>query len=322
MDWEYEYFPLPDDWGSQRVEWLSRAVEQTDGILDTLKLTRTIREQTLKAGQMGISLWGYGGEVYRGYFWKQEFWRTGVTPQVDYNRLLDFRLRSSDTALLVDGSRWRDAVREALRCEFQEIGEREPGWPNTVKLDLIGLHMERQVCGGTVAAVLGQQRVPLPFDFKENLCHALSVNYRWRKHSRLFRKLLERINPELARMETADGGPALPMRLNNAHLFIPYWLDASEKLAWKVGYKYLGRALWSKRNLGQDGKAYPYERWLRQTVSKLIEDGILSIEKMGSAELYQSSQLKTLLDSSQPWDLARETLISRIIAVEMTLRLV
>ena len=55
MGWEYEYFPLPEDWGRQRLEWLPRAVEQTDCELDVLKMSRTIREQTLKAKQMNVS---------------------------------------------------------------------------------------------------------------------------------------------------------------------------------------------------------------------------------------------------------------------------
>lgn len=182
--------------------------------------------------------------------------------------------------------------------------------------------MERQACGGTIAAVLGQQRVPLPFNFRENLRRAISVNYRWRKHSRLFRKLLERINPELAGIEIADGGPALPIRLSNAYRFIPYWLDTGEKLAWTVTVKYLGKPLWRKRNLGQDGRIYPYERWYQETVTQLLENEILLPEKMCSARLYQPIQLKKLLDVTQPWSSARETLLSRIIAVELAMRLV
>ena len=217
---------------------------------------------------------------------------------------------------------WNNAVRDALSADFRTIGERQPSYPNTVKLDLIGLRLERQACGGTIAAVLGQQRVPLPFNFKENLRRAISVNYRWRKHSRLFRTMLERINPKLAGIEIADGGPALPIRLSNAYRFIPYWLDTGEKLAWTVGVKCLGKPLWKKRNLGQDGRAYPSERWLQETLSQLVEKDVLLPEKMCSAGLYQPLQLKKLLDASQPWSAARETLLSRIIAVEMAMRLV
>lgn len=322
MGWEYEYFPLPDDWGHQRLEWLPWAAKQTDCELDVVKMSRTIREQTLKAKQMNVSLWGYGGEIYRGIYWKQEFFSTGVTPRVNYDQLLNLRLHPLDVTVLTDGQNWNKAARDALDAEFRTIGERQPDWPNTVKLDLIGLRLERQACGGTIAAVLGQQRVPLPFNFRENLRRAISVNYRWRKHSRLFRKLLERINPELAGIEIADGGPALPIRLSNAYRFIPYWLDTGEKLAWTVTVKYLGKPLWRKRNLGQDGRIYPYERWYQETVTQLLENEILLPEKMCSARLYQPIQLKKLLDVTQPWSSARETLLSRIIAVELAMRLV
>lgn len=322
MGWEYEYFPLPEDWGRQRLDWLPRVIEQTNCELNVLKMTRTIREQTLKAVQMSVSLWGYGGELYRGVYWKQELFRTGVSSRVNYNRLFNLRLLPLDVRVLSDGERWNDVTRAALEAEYRRVGERQPDWQNTVKLDLIGLRMERHDCGRTVAAILGQQRVPLPFYFKENLRLALSINYRWRMHSRLFRTLLERINPKLAGMEIADGGPALPMRLSNAYRFIPYWLDTGEKLAWTVGTKYLGRPPWRKRNQGQDGRAYPIHRWVRETVSQLAEDNILQPDTMCSASLYQPASLQALLDMSQPASQANETLFSRIIAVEMAMRLV
>ncbi len=73
MGWDYEYFPLPEDWGRQRPGWFSQTLGRTDAHLDVVKTSRMVREQTLKAQQYGVSLWGFGGESFRGYLWKQEF---------------------------------------------------------------------------------------------------------------------------------------------------------------------------------------------------------------------------------------------------------
>lgn len=319
--WEYEYFPLPENWGVQRVDWIARAVTQSDGVLDALKMTRTIREQSLKAEQLQISLWGYGGEIYRGSYWKQEFLRTGKSSQVNYDRLLDYRLHPLNPEVIEDGTNWLGAVRRALYDEYRAAGESRPEWLNSTKLDLVGLRRERQTCGGTLAAVLGQQRVVLPFYFKQNLSRAISVNYRWRNHSRLFRNMLERINPKLAGMQTADGGPALPMHLSNAHKFFPYWIDEGEKMAWKMGNKLLGRSLWTRRNPGQDGKAYPQERWLQETLALLVKQEILDPDKMCSAPLYKPQQLRKLLNGTLIWSPSIQTMLSRIIAVEISLRI-
>ena len=322
MGWEYEYFALPDDWGVQRAAWLERAVGQTDGHLGALKLSRTIREQTLKGLQLPVSIWGYGGEVYRGYYWKQEFWKTGKTSDVDYNRWMDYRVTQLDESILRDGERWKSVLREEHKNWFRAVGERHHEWLNTIKLDLIGQSLERHAYCQTITAVLGQQRVILPYDFKDNIVRILSVNYQWRTHSRLFRLILERINPKLARMEMADGGPAAPMRLTNIHRFVPYWLDTSEKLFWKLSHKYLGRALWHKRNAGPQGKAYPVAQWLQDTTAQLKDHAILNPTNMHSAKLYNLERLQSLLDGQLGGDTANETLLSHIIAVELALRLV
>jgi hypothetical protein len=320
MGWDYEYFPLPDDWGVERSGWLSRALGQTDGHLDVLKLSRTIREQTIKAQQLNVSLWGYSGEVYRGYYWKQEFWRTGATSVVNYDHLRDYRVTPLDGSVLIDGERWKKQISADLISLYKAVGEREPDWVNTAKLDAIGLCMERPACGHTISAVLGQQRVILPYDFKENIIRNISINDQYRNHGRLFRLVLERINPDLAGIETADGGPALPMRLSNAHRFIPYWLDASEKMLWKLGYKYLKKALWNKRDAGPSGRAYPVAKWLRDSIDRLNDQAFFEFDQMASAGLYDEARLKSLLTDSTAGSRSNETLISRIITIEMAMR--
>jgi hypothetical protein len=321
MGWEYEYFPLPEDWGCQRPRWLARTLGQTDGHLDVLKRARIIREQTLKAQQYDVSLWGYGGEIYRGYWWKQEFLNLGSTSRVDYDRLLDFRLMPAiDRPVLRDTTTWIGSIREELRTQLMAIGEQHPDWPNTVKLDLIGGHVEPSLSGATISAVLGLQRCISPFDLKENVSCVLSINHKWRTHSRLFRLILERVNPVLAGIETADGGPASPMGPTNLHRFVPYWLGIGKKLIWGVGRNYLGKSLWRKINPGTEGKAYPLAQWRRDTLSDLEVESLLTPAKMCSANLYNPDMLQVLLAEARTNNFRHEGLLSCILTVEMALR--
>jgi hypothetical protein len=317
LGWEHEYFPLPEDWGLQRTNWFDRVLGQTDGLLDVIKMSRTIREQTIKAKQFGVSLWGYGGELYRGVYWKQEFWRTGITSRVDYERLMDYRVIPGDWTILEDGENWKESVRAEIKTRLQIIGEQQPDWPNTIKLDLIGQLLEQHVCGNTIAAVLGQQRVILPYDFKENIAQIFSLNYKWRTHSRMFRLILERINPNLAEMETADGGPASPMRFRNIYQFVPYWMDASEKLLWRLGYKSLGKPLWRRRNAGPAGTAYPIERWLQNTITQLQDQGMVIPDRMNIPGLY-TNKLNALFTKPSR---SQEGFIGHIIAVQLALNI-
>jgi len=320
MGWEHEYFALPDDWGTQRINWFDQVLGQTDGHLDVIKMSRTIREQTIKARQLGTSLWGYGGELYRGVYWKHEFFRTGITSQVDYDRLMDFRVIPSDCSILGEGAHWKGALRSEIKGRLMRIGEQKPDCLNKVKLDMIGTTLERHICGTTIAAVLGQQRVILPFDFKENITCIFSTNYKWRTHGRMFRLILERINPRLADIETADGGPASPMRFSNFYRFAPYWLDTGEKLLWRLGYKTMGKPLWRQRNAGPSGRAYPTSQWLQDTLKGLSQLSLLDQGKMHSAVLYDQKWLQGLISDPQVASQAGEAVIGRVLALEMALR--
>ena len=320
MGWEYQYFALPEDWGTQKINWFDQVLGQTDGHLDVIKMSRTIREQTIKARQLGSSLWGYGGELYRGVYWKHEFFRTGITSQVDYDRLMDFRVIPSDSSILGEGTHWKGALRSEIKSRLQKVGEQQPDWLNTVKLDMIGTALEKHICGTTIASVLGQQRVILPFDFKENIKRIFSINYKWRTHGRMFRLILSRINPRLAEMETADGGPALPMRFSNFYRFAPYWLDTGEKLLWRLGYKAMGKPLWRQRNAGPSGRSYPTGKWLLDTLTGLSKQGLLDQSKMQSGALYDQKWLQGLRSHPQAESQAGEALLGRVLALEMALR--
>ncbi|HLF25788.1 MAG TPA: hypothetical protein VJG32_05590 [Anaerolineae bacterium] len=320
MGWEHEYFPLPEDWGCERAQWLERTLGQTDAHLDVLKLSRIIREQTLKARQYDASWWGFGGETYRGYHWKQEFLNLRATPRIDYDRFIGYRVTPTSSLVLKDTAHWIGVIHAELKAQLSAVGEQQPGWPKTVKLDLMGEWLEHAWAGAHISAALGLQRAVSPLDFKEGVTCVISIHPRWRVFDRLFRLILERIAPALANAETADGGPALPMRLTNLHRFVPYWLSVAEKLAWGASYRLTRKSLWNKRDSGPAGKAYPVARWRRETLRQLEAQSLLAPAKMHSAGLYDSNALQAFLARAQADDFREEPTLGRMITVEMALR--
>lgn len=318
--WDYEYFMLPDDWGVQRAGWFDLVLGQMDGQLDVIKMSRTIREQTIKAKQMNVSLWGFGGELHRGIYWKHEFFLSGNKTNLNYDRLMDYRVIPANTSILSDADRWNPLVRNEILTRLRNMGEQNSDWPVFTKLDMIGTLLERHICGTTIASVLGQQRVVLPFNMKENISRSFSINYRWRTHSRLFRSILERIAPDLAEIDTADGGPATTMKLSNLDRFIPYWLSSGEKLLWRFGYKIAGKPLWTRKVAGAIGNAYPTQKWLQESLDELESRALLKPGDMLSLGLYDQSQLISLLSNLQVGYLEKEAILGRILGLEMAIR--
>ncbi len=320
MGWEYEYFPLPEDWGQQRPSWFSQTLGLSDGHLSVLKTSRIVREQTLKALQYGVSLWGFGGEIYRGYYWKQEFLNLGNTSKIDYEHLLDYRLNQTmEWSLIKDSASWTKLTQEALKKQLIEIGEENPDWLNTIKLDMIGKYLEHSWSGAHISTVQGLQRVLSPFDFKENATCIFSLNYIWRKNGKLFKYILERINPILVNTEMGNGGPAISMRPTNMYKFIPFWFGQGQELLWRLGHKYVGKDLWKKKDPGKEGVAWPVDRWRKDTLSNL-DKSILTFSKMRSASLYDKNDFHKITSQALDAGFKYEELLGRVITVEMALQ--
>ncbi len=318
LGWDYQQFTLPEDWGEKRAESLFRALGKGDGHLDVFKLTSVLWNQDQRALEYSTPVWGLGGEVWRGTIWKQEFWNIGITPIVNYDRLVDYRLIGSvDKTILSDASKvgW---IREELKSLLKTVGDRYADAPNTVKLDCIFAFKTTGHTGSHISAVMGLQRAIVPLFFKEGITFAISTHYKWRNHSRLVRHLIEKMNPILANFGTTDGGPALPMRLTNLHKFKPYWMQIGKQLVRKTSRKLIGRNLLPAPRSEFD--SYPITRWRQTTLDYIAQDSLLNYDQMHSARLYDARSFTDFVERARTEEFAQETFLSRVLTLEMALR--
>jgi len=318
LGWDYQHNMLPDDWGRERYARLSRALGKGDGHLDLFKLSSVLWDQDQRALEYGTSIWGLGGEQWRGTIWKQEFWNVGRTPTVNYDRLVDYRIMHPvEHTVFSDVSRvkW---IREEMKSLLKSVGDRYADLPNTVKLDCIKIYKGPGHTGAQISAVAGQQRAIAPLFFKEGVAVATSVHFKWRNHSRLVRLLMEKVNPVLAGFETVYGGPVLPMRVTNLHKFRPYWSLIGKQLVRKASHEFLGRSLLPAAR--DEFATYPLTRWRQDTLNCLEQDNILDHAHMHSGRLYNAERLANFLKQARTEEFGQETFLSRILTVEMALR--
>jgi hypothetical protein len=318
LGWDYQHNMLPDDWGRERYEKLSRALGKGDGHLDVFKLSGVLWDQDQRALEYDTSIWGLGGELWRGFFWRQELLNVGRSPTVNYDRLVDYRMMHPvEHTVFGDAGRvkW---IREELKSLLKSIGDRYADSPNTVKLDCIYAYKNTGHTGAHISAVIGQQRVVAPLFLKGSMMCAISTHFKWRNHSRLVRLLMEKVNPVLASVETTSGGPALPMRATNLHKFKPYWSLIGRQLVRKASHALLGRSLLPA--LRDEFATYPLTRWRQDTLDCLEQGNILDHAHMHSARLYDAEGLADFLKQARTEEFGQETFLSRILTVEMALR--
>lgn len=318
LGWAYQHAMLPDNWGQEWSGWLPRALGQGDGHLDLLKTSRVLWDQDRRAAECHTSIWGLAGELWRGTMWAQELWSVGKTSTVNYDRLVDYAtLRDANYSIFRDGSRFR-WIRNEIKSLLKSAGDRHADSANTVQLDQVFVFMNTGHTGGHISAVMGKQRVLCPLYFKDAVVGAMSTHFRWRKHSRLVRLLLERIDPVLAGFETTSGGPALPMRATNMQKFIPYWSQIGRKFVRKTSRAIVGRSLLPEGRT--ESASYPLARWRRESLDCLEHDKLLDHDHMRSGRLYDAGRLAGLLERARTEGFNQEVFLSRILTVEMALR--
>lgn len=318
LGWDYQQHILPDDWGQQRPSYFLRALGKGDGHLDLFKLSSVIWDQEQRAHYAATSIWGLGGEVWRGTIWKQEFWNAGRTRTVNYDRLLAYRVMTPLDPTLFRDPQCVARVHSEVKRHLKAVGDEFADQPNTAQLDRIFAYKTTGHSGAHISAVMGLQRVLAPLYFKESVSAAMSTHFRWRQHSRLFRHVIAHVNPKLAAFPVTGGGPALPMRLANIGKFRRYWISSGQQLVRKASRATLGRSLLPPPR--DELAGYPLARWRRETLNVLAYDDILNIKTMRSAALYEPERLAAFLQAAHSDDFKQETLLSRIVTVELALR--
>ncbi len=83
------------------------------------------------------------------------------------------------------------------------------------------------------------------------------------------RKLIEYLNPELARLPLAEGYPALPLRLTTLHKFWPLARENAHVMG-----RYLSKRLGRAHSSAPARSPYPFtmpELWRRQEIAGLLD---------------------------------------------------
>jgi hypothetical protein len=136
--WDILPFSALKNWGFQRWPFFQQAVGLSDGehtgsgIDKTLYLKRAIRE----AG--GVAVTGGGEELYREFFWRQEFFNIGRTSELNIPRLIKYRFNFKATyekSLLAKD--WYPEMLAGDIATLKQITDLAPDALNTAKLDAI-----------------------------------------------------------------------------------------------------------------------------------------------------------------------------------------
>ncbi|MDQ4142711.1 MAG: hypothetical protein M3198_03045 [Actinomycetota bacterium] len=315
--WEWLHTKLPEDWHDQVVDEIDVALGWADANLEVLQLARVLWPHRVLAETKPLLISSGGGEHLQYYAWKSEFLRAGRSNRLHMDNFIDMgMLRPTNTSLFAsDPTR---EVREDFRRRLSAYAAPYSDQPNTVQADMLYAYKGMGHFGAYAASDSAYLTAEVPFYFKDVFSAAFSTNFRYRNNHRLFRHFMHRLNPKLASVRTSRGGPAIPQRATNLHLFWPYYAQVGRKAINKISHKATGKTF----------LAAPPPTWLwedranNSVLDHLGRDVPFKAATLRSAPLYDHAALDAFLVRARQSDFTQTPMLGRIITIEMALRAV
>ena len=298
--------------GDLTFSQIREALPYTDGHYELAEYYRILSIHRNLSQQFDISINGSFGEIGRGYWWELLFPHRGSTTTLDATRVA--RLRYAAAAH--DASVFEAEQRLEAASHFAAVIERtnQPvrHLPNTAQMDHAYLMMRMQCWQGRIASSTNRIWPCLsPFMFRSVLEPMLASTVKLRRNGLLIRKMLVRLQPELAAWPLEHGHPAMPLRLSNVHRFLPlvnhYGQRIRRKLAGKLGL--------SSRKSSPDGLNQRLKLWQEEEVQACLDPGNMQLAAIAGEE-----GLQGFLENARQPEFAFDAQFLRTLTLEHTLQ--
>ncbi|NNF60874.1 MAG: hypothetical protein HKN06_06040 [Gammaproteobacteria bacterium] len=289
---------------------LQRSLLLSDGGQDVIEYARTLQFHEQLCGKFDFSINGSGGEFCKGYWWELLWPRVGARQPLNIAKIVDRRFLVHDWYAALPGTDNRENIKAALietiRQENRDLQDR----PNTMQLDNVYLTLRMQRWQGRIASATGQIWPTVsPFMFRRPMEIAFATVPKERLRNRMSRRLNEYLSPALARMRIDAGGPALPLRLQTAHLFWPSLLAATRKNFGKAGRRLSGGA----HDMPQSPQSQPAE-----SCAGLA--GFSQVADWRTLKLYDAAALAAFTAPYLAGERPLDKPFGRLLTLEMTAR--
>lgn len=313
--WSWRRFGLPPDWADSCEPWVDAALAWGDGHLQVLQLAGVLRMHEDRSQTHQRVFMGGGFETFRGHSWVQQPFSAGRSNTIDMRKWVDFRCLGN-----LDLSVFRSDPSQAVRSDVTDRLHRyvEPwkGHLNTVQLDVLDSLFATAHYGAYAGAARGMLDLEVPGFLRPIWTAAFSIHPSQRRFRRMQRHLLEHLRADVARIRTAGGGPAQPVRVTNAHLFASGVTETVFRSVRKKLEIATGKPLRAATSVGVQ----------RQTAARVATVRSLGLDDAGgrasmrSARLFDPERLGQMCDNAGALPPVQAATLARILTVEMALR--
>lgn len=311
--WDWKLLSLPEDWPGRIQERLLEAVGWGDAALEASQLAGVLWRHEVKSQRAHAVLNGGGGEHFWSCAWQHEYGRSHRSGRADLDTWVRVRMMRRPERAGVFARDPRPAVIADLRSRMERVIEPYLDEPHTLQTDVLYGYKLTGHFGAYAAAAAGHIDVLLPFYSRTSFNTVISVNPRHRFGKQFYRRMIERLDPRVASVQTAQGGPARPRRLTNVHQFLPYYAGLGERGFNKAAQLCLKRSFRRAPTAGNAMAAAVRAK----TISCVGTD----VDRWRTRALYNRDALVELLGQAPRTDFTESVLLGKVLTAELGMRL-
>jgi hypothetical protein len=317
FNWTLHHYQPPDGWGEERLEHFKKGIALIDGEKPGHQIDNTIWAKNNLIEFYDAATGGSGGELYREFFWQQEYFKIGRTCELNIDRLLRYRFTfSSKPDMKLFRSDWRSEYLNSQRKAVQRIVAMAPDALNTAKLDAIYIWKASGHSGRYQGASFPVIASPLPLLTGNAVEYAISLPWKYRMGGKLVRRLITQAHPKLASMPSWYGGSAEPLSLRRPVQLSHYYHNLFLKFTRKMGQLAFKSALFRSPTVRVETQSSE-----REFTRILEREGLLDINNLITKDLYNVDYLKNFLGNASREEFNAFEQLYAITSIEMLCRM-
>lgn len=306
-------------WNEIFENYLVKALSITDGEENTYNYAPMLYANEDKKKNYSFSVNGMGGVFLKSGNWIQEL--NIAKKQANISRFIKFhslqyeydeRIHSHDMYNTITKI---DALLESKYKKVIKNIDIEKTY-NTIQLDHIRLHQrERRWGGRTISSSNQILNIISPLYFKNVLNIAMSIPPNYKKNGKLIKRVITKLNPDLARERMLSGMPCEEFNMKNFYSFYPSVVVFLKKTSRALSQQLFKRTIFVEESTKKIKKEC--NNLLFNRPNKLQ---IKNVENWMTKKLYKKESLNKFIENSTKDGFRYYTQLEKMITLELRLR--
>lgn len=319
LDIKNNHLTLPSEWKDQFSGYLIASLNYTDGEENICNYAPILFANQQKSKNFTYSVNGMSGGCVRSFFWVQEMVYEKKPANID--RFINMRVLQYEYDTSMFKYHWRknlEAIPDLLKKKYLDsISDMDLGASyNTLQLDNIDLRQrERRWGGRTISSSNQIIGIISPLYFKRCMDVGMKIPPKYKIRDRLNKRVISKINPELASQSMLTGVPCEEVTLQNFYKFSPMMLVYLKKAA-----KVLSRQLFNRTVFVDRSLVFPKYIWYQVLFSRSGQSEIGKLDSWVSQGMYDEEMLEEFIDKAQKPGFRYYGQLEKMISLEMRLR--